>query len=115
MKNPNIAKVLKEYRKLNHYSVEDVVIKLKDHNLPFAVKTVYGWESGQTQPDADTLLVLCKIYKIDNILETFGYEVSSSPFSANILKSFSISAAVLGWIGFFSFPFKKYASGLLSV
>ncbi|MDY5774743.1 MAG: helix-turn-helix transcriptional regulator [Lachnospiraceae bacterium] len=80
MKNPNIAKVLKEYRKLNHYSVEDVVIKLKDHNLPFAVKTVYGWESGQTQPDADTLLVLCKIYKIDNILETFGYEVSSSPF-----------------------------------
>ena len=46
MKNPNIAKVLKEYRKLNHYSVEDVVIKLKDHNLPFAVKTVYGWESG---------------------------------------------------------------------
>ena len=73
MKNPNISKVLKTYRKLNNYTVNDVVIKLKDNHLPVAVKTVYGWESGQTQPDADTLLVLCKIYKIDNILETFGY------------------------------------------
>lgn len=76
MKNPNISKVLKTYRKLNHYSVNDLVVKLEDNNLPVAPKTVYGWESGQTQPDADTLLVLCKIYKIDNILTTFGYEPS---------------------------------------
>ena len=68
MKNPNISKVLKTYRKLNHYSVNDLVLKLEDNNLPVAPKTVYGCESGQTQPDADTLLVLCKIYKIDNIL-----------------------------------------------
>lgn len=74
MKNPNISKVLKAYRKLNHYTVNDVVLRLGDNNLPVAAKTVYGWESGQTQPDADTLLVLCKIYKIDNILETFGYD-----------------------------------------
>ncbi len=73
MKNPNISRVLKAYRKLNHYSVSDIVLKLKSYNLPVAPKTVYGWESGQTQPDADTLLVLCKIYHIDNILGTFGY------------------------------------------
>ncbi len=77
MKNPNIAKVLKEYRKINHYSVEEVALKLTENNLPFAAKTIYGWENGQTQPDADTLLVLCKIYRIDNILETFGYGTSS--------------------------------------
>lgn len=76
MKNPNISKVLKAYRKLNRYSVNDLVVKLEDNHLPVAPKTVYGWESGQTQPDADTLLVLCKIYKIDNILTTFGYEPS---------------------------------------
>lgn len=76
MKNPNISKVLKAYRKLNHYTVNDVVLKLENNKLPVAPKTVYGWESGQTQPDADTLLVLCKIYKIDNILETFGYDDS---------------------------------------
>lgn len=65
------------YRKLNHYSVNDLVIKLEDNALPVAPKTVYGWESGQTQPDADTLLVLCKIYNINNILGTFGYEQSN--------------------------------------
>ena len=73
MKNPNIAKVLKAYRKLNHYSVEDLVLKLENYNLSVAPKTIYGWEGGQAQPDADTLLILCKIYHIENILGTFGY------------------------------------------
>lgn len=80
MKNPNIAKVLKAYRKMNHYSVRDVVMKLENNAVPVAEKTVYGWESGQTQPDADTLLILCSIYKIDNILETFGYTESDGNF-----------------------------------
>lgn len=34
---------------------------------------IYGWENGQSQPDADTLLLLCEIYQIDDILGTFGY------------------------------------------
>mgnify|MGYP000389766734 FL=1 len=76
MKNPNIAKVLKEYRKQNHYSVEDVVFKLEEQNLPFATKTIYGWESGQTQPDADTLMYLCKLYEIKDVLGTFGYKTA---------------------------------------
>ena len=78
MKNPNISKVLKNYRKLNHYSVNDLVLKLEDNHLPVAPKTIYGWESGQTQPDADTLLILCKIY--NNILGTFGYNDSLDDF-----------------------------------
>lgn len=78
MKNPNISKVLKAYRKANKYTVNDVVLRLEKNNLPVAAKTVYGWESGQTQPDADTLLVLCKIYKIENILKTFGYNNSET-------------------------------------
>ncbi len=81
MKNPNISKVLKAYRKLNHYSVNDLVIKLEEHKLPVAPKTIYGWESGQTQPDADTLLILCKIYHIENILGTFGYTSSMDDFN----------------------------------
>lgn len=80
MKNPNISKVLKNYRKLNHYSVNDLVLKLEDNHLPVVPKTIYGWESGQTQPDADTLLILCKIYNIDNILGTFGYNDSLDDF-----------------------------------
>lgn len=68
-----IAKVLKEYRKRNDYSVRDVAKLLEERSLCVAEKTIYGWESGQTQPDADTLLILCDIYNIDDILSTFGY------------------------------------------
>lgn len=74
MKNPNIATVLKYYRKLNHLSVNEVSKILKEQNNYAAPKTIYGWESGQTQPDADTLMFLCELYHIENILETFGYK-----------------------------------------
>ena len=74
MRNESIPKVLKEYRKKNHYSVNDVSIKLKDHSMNVAPKTIYGWESGQAQPSADILLTLCEIYNIPNILTAFGYE-----------------------------------------
>ena len=77
MKNENIAKILKEYRKRNQLSVNDVSIQLQDKSLSVAPKTIYGWESGQTQPDADTLLILCEIYTINDILGTFGYNDSS--------------------------------------
>lgn len=78
MKNPNIATVLKYYRKLNHLSVNEVSDILKEQNNYAAPKTIYGWESGQTQPDADTLMFLCELYHIENVLETFGYKQRSS-------------------------------------
>lgn len=74
MKNNNIAKVLKEYRKRNDLSVREVSSLLEEKELAVAEKTIYGWENGQSQPDADTLLILCDIYKIENILGTFGYK-----------------------------------------
>lgn len=74
MKNEKIAKVLKEHRKQSQLSVHDVALRLSQRSSPVAEKTVYGWESGQSQPDADTLLVLCDIYEIEDILETFGYK-----------------------------------------
>ena len=69
----NISKVLKEYRKRNNYSVKDVSILLEERDIKAAPKTIYGWESGQSQPNADTLLTLCEIYNIENILSAFGY------------------------------------------
>lgn len=79
MKNEMIAKVLKETRKKSNLSVKEVAQKLSEKSLSVAEKTIYGWESGQTQPDADTLLILCKIYNIDNILGAFGYK-EEEPF-----------------------------------
>lgn len=69
-----IAKVLKEYRKQNRFSVKDVVCKLENKSIHVAEKTVYGWENGQSQPNIDTLLVLCEIYNIQDIMGTFGYK-----------------------------------------
>lgn len=73
MKNENIAKVLKAYRRRNNLTVHQVSILLENQNIKAADKTIYGWESGQTQPNADTLLTLCDIYNIHNILGPFGY------------------------------------------
>lgn len=73
MKNSNISKILKEYRKRSQLSVRQVAGLLREKSVNVAEKTIYGWENGQSQPDADTLLILCDIYKIDNILGTFGY------------------------------------------
>lgn len=75
MNNPNLGRMLRYYRKAQHYSVQQVVDKLKnDYPVSISPKTIYGWENSQNQPSADMLLILCKIYQINNILESLGYE-----------------------------------------
>ena len=87
MKNPNIAKMLKYYRKCNRLTVAEVSEKLEEISpIPVARKTIYGWESGQTQPDADMLLRLCKIYNIDDILSAFGYVSDKDRFSLSTVE-----------------------------
>ena len=73
MKNPMIAERLKFYRKKNNLTIPEVA-ELLSQDQPVAPKTIYGWESGHTQPDSDTLLRLCFIYHIDDVLEVFGYK-----------------------------------------
>lgn len=80
MRNSLIPQVLKEYRKRNHYSVNDVSLMLRERSIHVAPKTIYGWESGQANPSADILLVLCELYNISNILSVFGYKEESSTF-----------------------------------
>lgn len=77
MKNPNLGRMLRYHRKANRYSVQDVIDTLKeDYDISISPKTLYGWENCQNQPSADTLLVLCKIYRINNILEALGYGIT---------------------------------------
>lgn len=54
MKNPNIARALRYYRKLNNLSVDEVSDYLNAQNIPAKSKTIYGWENGNSQPNADT-------------------------------------------------------------
>lgn len=77
MKNPKIAEILKSSRKKMGYSVEQVALFLTDTKEPISPKTIYGWENGASQPNADILMALCKFYEIDDILGTFGYQTST--------------------------------------
>ena len=101
MRNELIPKVLKEYRKRNHYSVKDVSIRLMEHDIDVAPKTIYGWESGQAQPTADTLLLLCEIYKIPDIPELFGYDQpdrsGSFPDLSSSVRSSTPTATALSY------------------
>lgn len=78
MKNPNFSRALKYYRKLNNLSVLEVSNFFRERGTTIAAKTIYGWESGQSQPSADCLMFLCELYHIENILETFGYQNTGS-------------------------------------
>ena len=69
-----VSSLIKSKRKELNYSVKDVVSKLSKRGIDVSEKTVYGWESGHRQPDADIFLILCDIYQIANL----SHEISSS-------------------------------------
>lgn len=70
MKNEKIGSMLKKYRKQNSMTVSDVVAQLQDrYNLTVAEKTVYGWESNQAHPTTDMFIIMCELYKINNLKE----------------------------------------------
>lgn len=77
MSREMIAEVLKEKRKLLGLSVETVSEGLKRYCIDVSPRSLYSYESGHRQPDADTLMALCEIYKIDDIMKEFGYTKKS--------------------------------------
>ena len=85
MKNEQIGKMLKKYRKINSMSVSDVTVLLAEkYGVNVAEKTIYGWESNQAHPSAAMLIALCDIYKINNITDVFLDKNSSKGFPITI-------------------------------
>lgn len=66
----DIASTIKKKRKELGMSVNELLTHLKDAGIVVSNKTVYGWESGHRQPDADTFIVLCRILGIESFDET---------------------------------------------
>jgi transcriptional regulator with XRE-family HTH domain len=65
-----IGSVLRKERKRHGWTVNDVVIRLKEeYDLDVAEKTVYGWESDQSYPRTESLLILCELYRFEDIAE----------------------------------------------
>ena len=69
----NIALFLKSKRKELNLKVSEVVSSLKLYGIEISEKTLYGYETGHRQPDADTFLSLCKIYEIESLSEVPNY------------------------------------------
>lgn len=62
----NVGNMLRNKRNALGLSVKEVVNLLAQNDINISIKTLYGWENGNRQPDADTFITLCKIYNIDS-------------------------------------------------
>lgn len=67
MTKEEIAFTLKDLRKKSGYNQKQVA-KMVGKG---AAQTVSSWESAKSQPDVDTFLKLCELYKVDDILAIF--------------------------------------------
>lgn len=65
----SISIILKQRRKELGLSVKSVCDELRAHGVDVSEKTLYGWESGNRQPDADTFVILCGVYGIGSFAE----------------------------------------------
>lgn len=74
MSRSTIAEVLKNKRKALNISASEAVAHLNEMGIEISPKSLYSYESGHRQPDADTLMALCDVYGITDVLATFGYK-----------------------------------------
>ncbi len=72
MTKNKIANGLKKGRQEKGYSVKEVSEFLINKGFKAGEKTIYSWESGNSQPTPDVFLTLCIYYEIDDVLENFG-------------------------------------------
>lgn len=61
-----IASILKQLRKSAHLSAKQASSQLKQYGIDIASKTIYGYESGISMPNADVFVALCQIYHCDD-------------------------------------------------
>lgn len=82
MKSRQIGEILRKYRKQRGWTVADVAIQLRDnYKVNVAEKTIYGWESDQSYPRTETLLLLCELYQIESLSSNFVVPASTNEFA----------------------------------
>ncbi len=80
MKNQNIGRMLRYYRKANEFSVKYVVEALaNNYDVKISPKTLYSWENSQNIPSADHMLMLCQMYQVPDIMRSAGFEDATEP------------------------------------
>ena len=95
MNKEDIGKTLKLYRKKNNFKVSDVAIMLSEDGKYVAEKTVYGWESSQSLPDAECLIKLCQLYNIRDLNAAFCNNSNSfeaTKHEEELIRSYTINS-----------------------
>ena len=69
----SIGETLKKYRLEAGNSVREISDLLISKGFKASEKTIYSWESGNSQPSPEALLIMCKEYGITDVLNAFGY------------------------------------------
>ncbi len=78
------ASILKQLRKSAKLSVKQASDQLKQYGIDIASKTLYGYESGLSMPNADVFVALCNIYHCG---ETGSILSSSSALSEHATQN----------------------------
>lgn len=89
MSREYIAAVLKRLRAQTGLTADEVgaIIGAKG-------KTVNAWENNRGQPDAETLIKLCDVYGVANILDEFREEEPAYRYDCDIAESYAQLDAV---------------------
>lgn len=69
----SIGETLKKCRIEAGKSVKEISDLLISKGFKASEKTIYSWEKNNSQPTPGALLIMCKAYGINDVLETFGY------------------------------------------
>ncbi len=79
----SIGETLKKCRIKAGKSVKEISDLLISKGFKASEKTIYSWEKNNSQPTPGALLIMCKAYGINDVLETFGYgqKKNSDPVS----------------------------------
>lgn len=73
---------LREKRRSSGLKVQDVLDRLKGYEIFISDKTLYHWENGKRNPNADEFFALCEIYEVESLNEFRETEKSPTPEGA---------------------------------
>lgn len=87
----SIGETLKKCRIEAGKSVKEISDLLISKGFKASEKTIYSWEKNNSQPTPKALLIMCKAYGINDVLETFGYGQKKNSDSEINCKDFLVS------------------------
>ncbi len=74
-----MAATLRQLRQAQGLTAKEVAEILASKNIDISEKTLLGYENGVSAPKVTTFLRLCEIYRVTDIMGTFGYDGTENP------------------------------------